>query len=222
MRKSFLGAILTIGVLTAIACSSEEMSGTNTTPTTDGGTTGSDSSVVVDGGGGEDLCAIQAAYVKRCTPDSGKSAACEQARAAQCPASIALDGKLPHDIITKCNTATSSCDTKVLQACANMLAETTQPTAAQAAVRDHLCARCGGTAAEVAQCKVEFFYFAEAGGIGAGFPALLVNDTIAKKIDTECALAGTDGGGFDCQIDFAQCAGDVYNKAQLPDPKECN
>ena len=218
-------------VALAVACSSSS----DNTATTDAGAlpeTGSgtdatsdvqnDTSTVTDASiDPNDVCAVQAAYDMRCTPDAGVSAACVQARRAQCPQSTMLDGKLIHDTTLHCASATSSCDSAAYKACSDAEISKATPTAAQASVRDHLCTRCGGGAAAVAQCKQEFFFDPEAGGPGVGITVYVSSDALAAKMDTTCAIPNLDGGNNDCQLDFYDCAGTVYNEAQLPTPAAC-
>jgi hypothetical protein len=235
MKKTALAVwVLFGGAIAAAACSSSSSSDT-TTPTADGG--GADGTADVssssDGSGGNDSappkdaagadpCAIQAAYDDRCKADSGVAAACIQARRAQCAQTTALDSQLIHDVTIQCASATSSCDPKAYSDCSDELLAKATPTTVQAAVRDHLCERCGGGTEAVATCKREFFYWPEAGGVGPGITVLVSSDALAKQIDDACAIPDVDGGTGDCQIDFYQCASDVYNQAQPTDPAICH
>lgn len=222
-------ALVSAITLVSAACSSTSDGGSADagTPTAEGGVA-QDANVAVDATGPvdasidpNDVCAVQAAYDLRCNPDAGVSAACTQARRAQCPQSSALDGKLIHDTTLHCASASSSCAASAYKACSDAEISKATPSAAQALVRDHLCARCGGGAAAVAQCKQEFFFDPEAGGPGVGITVYVSSDALAQKMDTQCAIPSLDGGNNDCQLDFFDCAGTVYNAAQLPSPAAC-
>jgi hypothetical protein len=227
MIKFCFGAAFVSAVTTTllVACSST----TSPTGTTaDSGTEPkSDASLVSDAGGSSgDLCAVEAAYEARCNPDAGDTPACTQALKAQCPGALLTKSKLYQDILLRCESATSSCDSKAESACEEGQFEQamTMATAAQKGVRDRLCANCGGSdATSVEACKKDFFYNPAAGGIGAGLSVLLGSDAVAMQIDTKCILPKPDGGTSDeCQTDFFQCAGEAYNAAQPAYPMECN
>ena len=233
MKKTHLAlSLLVSSALAAGACSSSSSNGTP--ETTDGGsadgsadatTTPTDASTG-DGAApkdaaGPDVCAIQAAYDDRCKADAGVSSACIQARRAQCPQSTALDSQLMHDVTIHCASATSSCDPTAYSQCSDEELAKATPTAVQVAVRDHLCARCGGGTAAVDQCKREFFFWPEAGGPGPGITVLVSSDALAKQMDDQCAIPSIDAG-YDCQTDFYMCAGDIYNQAQPNDPAVCH
>jgi hypothetical protein len=222
MLKLTLGVVLICStVVLAAACSSTDASpDAGTAGTNDGGTGTGDASVPDSGDLTATYCAARAAYGMRCDGDAGTSAACFAARAAQCSQSVALESRIIQEATLKCESAASPCGAKATTPCFEAEFAKAVPTATQAALRDRVCTLCGGGSAAVDQCKKDFFFNPAAGGIGAGFSALLSNDTVVMKMDTQCALAN-DAGANLCQSDFFQCSGDVYSNAQPTSPAAC-
>lgn len=90
------------------------------------------------------------------------------------------------------------------------------PTATQDTLRAHFCAVCAGDAGAQG-CRDRFFFRTRDGGTtpGPGARALLVNDTLAAKMDQTCIPAIADAGAS-CEGYFFFCAGQVMGAA-LPE-----
>lgn len=167
---------------------------------------------------GPDYCTIQNDYLSRCGQgtDAG-STACEQALLAQCRQNSKLASDIYHQAIAQCFSATSSCDNLSDGTCSSQVLSSNQPTAAQLALRTHVCTVCAnGDSTVQADCESGLYYDADAGTIGLGFSALMSNDTLVSQIDTTCVTNVTHNSNLDsqqCILAFGTCANSVHDAA---------
>jgi hypothetical protein len=147
-----------------------------------------------------ELCAAEHDLAVRCGSDG---AGCYGANEAQCSAVAQTLSDAARRAYVAC-VPDVQCVTGydfLGQTCVKRALAVAAPTPEQAALRNDMCAACGG-----ATCASDFYAISfTSGSVGAGFGLLAYSDAIVSAVDQGCVPTGPDASGDSCMDTLSVC-----------------